>query len=74
MREGEPVPPRSLNPAVPADLETICLKCLHRDPGRRYVEGFHLQMDLLAFLHGWPLYSAPRAGGWRRLFRWPRRR
>ena len=36
VRQDEPVPPRRLQPTVPRDLETICLKCLRKEAGRRY--------------------------------------
>jgi serine/threonine protein kinase len=52
VRSEDPVPPRSLQPGVPADLETICLQCLQKDPGRRYASAHDLANDLSRFLRG----------------------
>ena len=56
---AKPLPPRRLNPAVPAGLETICLKCLAKDPGQRYPTASALAADLGAFLEHRPLQARP---------------
>ncbi|WP_372370713.1 protein kinase [Candidatus Uabimicrobium sp. HlEnr_7] len=46
----EPTPPRNINPQIPIELEAICLKCLHKNPYKRYPSAHHLQQDLQKFL------------------------
>jgi WD40 repeat protein/Flp pilus assembly protein TadD len=68
----DPVPPRRLQPQVPRDLETVCLKCLAKEPRRRYPTARELAEDLGRFLEGRPV-RARRATAPGRLWRWCRR-
>jgi tetratricopeptide (TPR) repeat protein len=70
--DDDPVTPSRLVPRVSRDLETICLKCLHKEPERRYVSAAALVDDLNRFREGRPIRARP-ASPVGRLWRWARR-
>ena len=72
VRQLDPVPPRQLQSALPRDLETICLKCLAKSPGRRYLSAAALAEDLDRFARGQPILARP-ASALERLTKWVRR-
>ena len=69
VRSQEPVAPRRLQPTVPRDLELICLKCLDKEPGRRYGKAAQLADELRRYLDGLPLALTRPVGRIERL--WP---
>ena len=72
LRDTEPRPPRLLNPKVDRDLSTICLKCLEKDPQRRYSSALALAEDLEHWLRHEPI-QARRSGIFTRSSKWLRR-
>ncbi len=67
------IPPSRLQPMVPRDLETITLKCLAKEPERRYASAAALAEDLRRFVNHQPILARP-ASTWERLAKWTRRR
>ena len=72
VRADEPVRPTAIRPDVDRDLETVCLKCLEKDPLRRYPSAAALAEDVRRWLAGLPITARP-AGPAERLWRWCRR-
>jgi tetratricopeptide (TPR) repeat protein/tRNA A-37 threonylcarbamoyl transferase component Bud32 len=73
VRNREPVALHQIRPSVPVDLETICFKCLEKEPDRRYASALALAEDLHCFLEDRPIQARP-ISHWRRLWRSARRR
>jgi eukaryotic-like serine/threonine-protein kinase len=73
VRSQEPVPPRHFQPKTPRDLEIICLKCLEKEPGKRYASADALAEDLRRFLAHEPILARATTA-WEQAVKWGRRR
>lgn len=69
---ADPVAPRALDRSIPVDLETICMRCLVKEPQKRYGSAKALAADLQRFLDGQPIHARP-IGEAARVWRWLRR-
>jgi serine/threonine-protein kinase len=72
VKTQDAVSPRQLQPGIPLDLETICLKCLQKEANKRYGSAAHLAEDLRRFLAGEAILARPLSSP-ERLWRWCRR-
>lgn len=72
VTQEEAVPPSRLQPKLPRDLEVICLKCLEKEPRRRYHSAEGLADDLQRFLRQEPIHARPTSG-WEKAAKWMRR-
>jgi WD40 repeat protein len=70
---SNPVPPTQLQPKTPGDLETICLRCLAKEPHKRYPTALELAEDLRRFQAGEPIRARP-VGRAEKVVKWARRR
>ncbi len=73
VESKEPIAPRLLIPAIPADLETICLKCLEKEPGKRFESAQELAEELGRFVRGETIHSRPVSAP-EKIWRWCRRK
>src|SRR5262249_12667783 len=73
LREKDPPGPRSLDRTIDRDLETICLKCLEKEPSKRYTTALYLAEDLERWQGGEPIRARP-IGTTKRVLKWVRRR
>jgi serine/threonine protein kinase len=72
LLSSEPAPPRLLQ-CIPRKLDTICPKCLHKEPHKRYASALALAQDLSHYLNGEAITARPTAA-WERVWKWARRR
>jgi WD40 repeat protein/serine/threonine protein kinase len=73
VTRDDPVPPARLNPKTPRDVQTICLKCLEKEPGRRYSSAAALADDLHRYLTDEPITARP-VPAWEKGWKWAKRR
>jgi tetratricopeptide (TPR) repeat protein len=73
VMNDEPVPPRRFQPTVLVELETICLKCLAKEPARRYASALALAADLKRFQNGEPIQARPSTR-WEQTIKWAGRK